>query len=150
MTRGPPQARIICPRLPLRLDHLDELGQVLDVEVLLGDRLRDEDRVGAHLDRLREQHAVGDLAAEVVGLEAPVALEAVVAVVALQVQHRVDPHAVGVRAGAGAHDHDPAPEVLAAKRSISSSLMYSMSKPSSCRAVKSTSRLLRPYITKYV
>ena len=96
----------------LRLDHLDELGQVLHVQVLLGDRLRDEDRVGVDLDRLRQQHAVGDLAAEVVGLEGAVALEAVVAVVALEVEHRVDPHAVGVRAGARADDHDLAPDVL--------------------------------------
>ena len=100
------------PAPALGLDHLDELGQVVHVQVLLGDGLGDEDHVGAHLDRLRQQHAVGDLAAEVVGLEGAVALEAVVAVVALEVEHRVDAHAVRVRAGARADDHDLAPDVL--------------------------------------
>ena len=59
---------------PLRLHHLDELREVLHMQVLLRDRLRDEDRVGAHLDRLRHEHAVRHLAAEVVGLKAAVAL----------------------------------------------------------------------------
>ena len=118
------------------------------MEVLLGDGLGDQDRVGLDLDRLGEQDAVGHLAAEVVGLEGAVALEAVVAVVALEVEHRVDSHAVGVRAGAGAHDHDPAPDLLLAKRSTSSSFMYSMSKPSPCIAEKSTVAVQRPYITK--
>src|SRR6185312_6590444 len=105
------------PPPALGLDHLDELGQVLDVEVLLRDSLRDEDRVCVDLDRLAQQHAVGNLAAEVVGLEGVVALEAVVAVVALQVEHRVDPDAVRVRAGRGADDDD-----LAAHRLLGEAL----------------------------
>ena len=70
VTRGPPQARITLLAQSLRLDHLDELGEVLDVEVLLGDGLRDEDRVGADLDRARHERAVGHLTAEVVGANA--------------------------------------------------------------------------------
>jgi hypothetical protein len=82
------------------------------MQVLLRDRLGDQDRVRADLDRLRHQHAVRDLAAEVVRLEAAIALQAMMAVIALQVEHRVDPHAVRVRARRRAHDHHPAAEVL--------------------------------------
>ena len=60
---------------------------------------------------LGHQHAVGDLAAEVVGLEAAVALQPMVAVVALEVEHRVDADAVGVRARARADDDDRAADV---------------------------------------
>ena len=46
------------------------------------------------------------------GLEGVVALQAMVAVVALEVEHRVDPDAVRVRSGARPDDDDPAPQVL--------------------------------------
>ena len=100
------------------------------MQILLGDGLRDEDRVGVELDRLGDEHAVGNLAAEVVGVERAVALQPVVAVKALQVEHRVDPDAVRVGARARADDDDLAAQLALAKSSISSSVMYSMSKPS--------------------
>ena len=40
------------------------------------------------------------------------------------------------------------PTCSSAKRSISSSLMYSMSKPSPCSDAKSTLAVQRPYMTK--
>jgi hypothetical protein len=46
-----------------------------------------------------------------VRLKRLVALQAVVAVKALQVEHRVDAHAVRVRPRRRAHDHDRAPDL---------------------------------------
>ena len=47
--RGPPATDDEAPALALGLEQLDELGQVADVDVLLGHDLRHEDRVGVHL-----------------------------------------------------------------------------------------------------
>ncbi len=64
------------------------------------------------LDRLGDERSVGHLAAEVVRLEGAVALQALVAVEALEVEHCVDPNAVGVGAGGGADDDDRPADVL--------------------------------------
>ena len=61
-----------------------------------------------------------DLGAEVVRVEALVALEAFFAGEALVVEHGVDPHGVRVAPGAGPDDHDLAPQLLLAMASISS------------------------------
>ena len=96
----------------LGLGQLDELGQVLDVDVLLGDGLGDQHHVGVDLGGLAEELLVGHLGAQVVGLHHLVALQAVVAGEALAVHDGVDAHGVGVGTGGGAHDHHLAAQVL--------------------------------------
>ena len=85
--------------------------RVVLVDVALGDHLGDEDGVRLLLLRLADQLLVGHLAAQVVGLEPGVALEPVVAGVALHVEDGVDAHGVGVGAGARAEDDHPPAEL---------------------------------------
>ena len=100
---------------------------------------------------LREQHAVGHLAAEVVGLEGVVALEAVVAVVALEVEHRVDADAVRVRAGARADDDDrPAEVALGEAFDLVLAHVLDVEALALQRRRSRRSATQRPYITKYV
>ena len=108
--RGPPAQTTKRSRRPAGLEELDELGHVVDVDVLLGHDLADQDGVGIHLDREVDELLVRDLRAEVVGLQLRVALQAVVVVVALHVHDGVDAHGVRVEAGAGADDDDLAAE----------------------------------------
>ena len=65
---------------------------------------------------LADQLVVGHLAAEVEGLEPGVALQAVVAGVALHVEDGVDAHRVRVGAGAGAEHDDPPADLLLDER----------------------------------
>ena len=86
------------------------------MQVLLGDRLRYEDRVRVELDRLGHEHAVWHLAAEVVGVERAVAFQPAVAVEALEVEHRVDADAVRVRTRASSDDDDRTAHVRGRER----------------------------------
>ena len=94
----------------LALEELDERAPVLLVAVALRDDLADQDGVRTERAGARRELVVLDLGAEVVHLEALVALEPLVARVALVVEDRVDADGVRVAAGAGADDDDLAPE----------------------------------------
>src|SRR5690606_39036896 len=75
------EQHVVAPAL--LLDHSHERRAVLLVAVALRDDLRDEDRVGPEGPRARAELGVLDLGAEVVRVEALVALEPLLAVEAL-------------------------------------------------------------------
>jgi hypothetical protein len=87
-----------------------------DVAALLRDDLRREHRVDRAIAREAHEVLDRDLAAEVEDLELLVALEAVVALVALHVEDRVDADRVRVGPDAGAGDAHLAPDALAHER----------------------------------
>ena len=90
----------------LLLHEVDERQRVLFVAVSLGDDLAHEDHVGVESSCSLGELLVLDLGSEVEGLEPFVALESLVAPVALVVQDRVDADGVRVRAGARSHHDD--------------------------------------------
>ena len=96
----------------LGLRQLDQLGEVLDVDILLGDGLAHQQHVGVDLLGLLQKVLVEHLGAEVVALDHLIALQPVVAREALAVHDRVDADGVGVGAGGGPHHDDLAPDVL--------------------------------------
>lgn len=82
----------------LGLGQLDELRHVLDVDILLGDGLRDQGHISVKLLTLLEELLVGDLRAEVISLDHLVPLQAVMAGKALPVHDGVDAHGMGIGA----------------------------------------------------
>ena len=86
------------------------LGDIVQVGVLLGDDLADQDRVG--LLGLGASDEVGheDLGAEVDDLDLGVVLQALLPREALDVEDRVDADGVRIGADAGPHDDEPALE----------------------------------------
>ena len=97
----------------LGLQHLHQLGEILDVDVLLGDRLRHDKGVGVQLNALGDKLLVRHLAAEVIGINHVVALQAVVAGIAFHVHDGIDTHSVSIRAGAGTHNDNLTADMLA-------------------------------------
>ncbi len=85
----------------------------MQVGVALGDDLADEDGVGLLGRRPFDELGHEDLRTEVDDPDLPVVLEALLASEALDVEDRIDPHGVGVRADARAHDDELAPEPAA-------------------------------------
>ena len=100
----------------LRFQHVDEIRQVLDVDLVLRDGRGDEDRVGLRLAREAHEPFDRHLGPEVAGIEARVALEAVVAGEALRVEDGVDADRVGVGLERAAEDDEPPSEPLADPR----------------------------------
>ena len=94
-------------RLPESGRH--RLG-VVDMGILLGDDLADEDGIGAlgsgALDEIGHEH----LGTEIDHLDLPVVLEPLLAGEALDVEDRVDADRVRVRADAGADNDEFAPQ----------------------------------------
>ncbi len=95
-----------------RLEIFDELGKVLDMDVLLGDGLGNEKHVGVDLERLFDKLLVRDLGAQVVSLYHLVALQPVMPGEALAVHYRVDADGMRVRAGGGADEYELSAEML--------------------------------------
>ena len=96
----------------LGLHQLDEVGHVVDVDILLGHGLRHQQGIGVEFDALGDELLVGHLRAEVVGLNHLVALQSVVAGIALHVHDGIDTHGVGVGTRRGADDDDLTSDVL--------------------------------------
>src|SRR5450830_1225742 len=96
----------------LGLEQLDELGEVLDVDVLLRDDLAHQDGVGIALERRLEELRAGDLRAHVERFHLGIALQAVVPGEALHVHDGVDADRVCVALDGRADDAEPAPELL--------------------------------------
>ena len=90
--------------------RLDEGAPVVFVAVALRDDLADEDGVGGQGAGARDELLVLDLRAEVVDVEALVALEAFVARVAFVIEDGVDADGMGIAARARPDDDDLSPE----------------------------------------
>ena len=92
--------------------ELDELGEVLYVDVLLGHDLAHKDRVGVTLERGLEQLRARNLRAHVERVHLGIALEPVVPGEALHVHDGVDAHGVGVALYGRADDAELAAQLL--------------------------------------
>ena len=72
--------------------------------LLLGNRLRDQNRVSLNFKSLLEQRFTGNLSAHIVGIDFRITFQAIIPIISLHAQDGVNSHGVGITSNGGANN----------------------------------------------